>query len=344
MTNSDSDLGIRIQTVRRESILHRLSGSSERSKTLLEQFTKYTKQDGVSSLIKQDARMNAELGQLTFSHALNLEHDDQLDLAHHEVSAWTPLDPTSPSTVEKLVMLEKDAFMARLLRLRGSFAAALEIMSSAIQTSDVDDIGTSNWRLNVLSQIAEMQTELGQCDAAQSLLLPILASLKSESHNKRKGRQIQLTLAESYLRSGSCAQASEIFINVNTVYKKITSPDAFVQRSHFRALVGLARVAHNDEKWTECLQYWQEARDVLKGLVSIARSKSQTAVILYSIAIALHHLGQTSESKAHAVEASGLLAQEEERRFWHPGLDSYWRDFVSEEAARLSLSKLSLSP
>ena len=212
-------------------------------------------------------------------------------------------------------------------------------MSSALYESEVDDIGMYSWKHGILSNIADLHTELGQYEEAQSSLTPMLASMKfAGSQNRRKGRQVQLALAESFTKSGLNDQAEEILINVGGVTETIDKPDIVVQRTRFRTFSGLARIAHNSEKWIQCLQYWEKVKEVLTTFDDQSHCKSQMAVVLYSIAFALDKLGYGPESKAHAIKDRGLLEQEEERRYWYTGLDSYWRDYIIKSVNRLPLA------
>ena len=339
LIQNDADQYLQIRTARRESILSRLSGAPETSKAVLERFIEFNAFNENNRSIERDARWNAEVGELVLSYVRYLEQDGQLDLAKREAFKWGPLSPESPSLIEKVVAREKDFAVGRILKIQGHFEEALELMSSALHESDVDDIGMYSWKCSILSNIAELHTELGQCEEAQSLLTPTLARMSlAASQNRRKGRQVQLALAESFIRSGLNDEAEKILIDVSGVTEKIAKPDIVVQRTRFRTFSGLARTAHINEKWNQCLQNWDKAKDVLTTFRDQSYCRSQMAVVLYSIAFALDKSGYGTESKAHAIKGRGLLEQEELRQYWYAGLDSYWRDYIIESVHRLPLA------
>ena len=331
-----SDQYLQIRTARRKNVLSRLSGSPDTSREVLQKFVDFKAFSEKGRPMERDARWNAELGELALSYARDLEQDGQLDAAKREVSQWAPLNPESPSSIEKVVARKKDLAMSRTLKFQGHFEVALELMSSALQECEVDDIGMYSWRRNMLSNTAELHTELGQLQEAQSLLAPTLASMQlAGSQNRRTGRQLQLALAESFIRSGLNDQAENILINVSEVTETMADPDIVVRRTTLRAFSGLARIAHKKEHWNQCLQYWDKVRDVLVTVRDQSHCTSQMAIVLFSIAFALDKVGSRLESKAYETKARGLLEQEEQRRYWYTGLDSYWRDYIIESINRL---------
>lgn len=141
------------------------------------------------------------------------------------------------------------------------------------------------------------------------------------------GQRLQLTLAESFIRSGMYEKAKEVLLNLARVYGTIHDPDALAKRGMFRVWVSLARITHMKCHWDQALLKGNKASDVLKTLEQ--QDSPHFGLVQGAIAHALFKLRKMRESLDVLAKARDLL-NSDVRRYWIVGVDSYWRDYIIE--------------
>jgi len=304
-------------------------GEGASSNKTLEEFIHSTILPGYNQLLEGDARWNAQRGELVLSFAENLIESGALTAARHELLQWKPINPGSPSSMERIVLRGRNITLGKILKFQGHFQEALDTLKAVLQESKTDSFyDCTGWRRVLLSNIGDLYCELQRPADAQFLLEPELKQMiDSGSQNISSGRRLQLTLAESFIRSGMYEKAEEILSNLGKLYGTIHDPDALAKRGMFRVWASLARIAHVGCYWDEALLNWNKASSALQSLGQ--QNKSHSGLVQYATAHALAKLGKMRGSSDVLAKAKDLL-NSDERRYWIVGFDSYWRDYIIE--------------
>lgn len=319
---------LHICIAQRESSLLRMNGETTKSYQVIGEFhASITLPD--ERAISGDARWSSKRGELVHSCAENLIQSGELNAARDELLQWNPINAGSPSPMERIVLRSKSISLGRILRTQGHFRDALNLLQATYEESEADEIDIGGWRRVLLSNIGELHCELEQSMDAQRLLLPELEKMRiAGSQNISSGRRLQLTLAEAFLRDGLYGKAEEILYNVRSVLGNIDAPDMIARRAIFRAWANLARIAHLTSQWDKALFYWNNADGALKVLGR--QTGSQRGIVQFSIAFALFKTARIQDSVATKRIGQKNLSHEGRRRYWIVGLDSYWRDYITE--------------
>ncbi|KAI4232447.1 MAG: hypothetical protein LQ349_005006 [Xanthoria aureola] len=329
LLQDSDDAYLKVCLAQRESSLLRMLGKRALSNKTLEEFIHSTVLPGYDQLLEGDARWNALRGELILSFAENLIENDALTIARLELLQWKPINPGSPSSVERIVLRGRNITWGKILKYQGDFQAAVDVLDAVLQESKIDSFyeGTG-WRRVLLSNLGDLYCELRRPADAQSLLEPEYRHMiDSRCQNISSGRRIQLTLAESYIRSGAYEKAEEILSSLATVYGTIDDPDSLAERGIFRVWASLARIAHVRGCWDEALLNWRKASSALQ---SRGRpNHSHYGLVQQAMAHALAKLGRIHESSEASAKAKDLLSSGE-HRYWIVGFDSYWRDYIIE--------------
>lgn len=327
LLEGDTDWYMHAQTAYRESSLSRMLGKLSDSNQTLESFVHTTVFPGHDSGLEADARWNAQRGDLVISFAENLIQNGDLTAAKQELCEWNPIDPASPSTIERLVSRSKSITMGKVLRYEGRFQDALLYLQDILQESECDDFyeGTG-WHRVLMSNVADLFCELDRPAEAKALLIPELQQMTDRGwQNFSSGRRLQLSLIESFIKCGMYDQAEVYLSNLKDVYGAIENPDVLSIRGQFRVWSSWARIFHLRSCWNEALDNWLRALEILNIL---GRDKDlNSGVVYYSISYAQFKLGRYQECSESMLKAQVNL-ESKERKFWIVGFNSYWCDFI----------------
>ncbi|KAL9585407.1 MAG: hypothetical protein Q9203_004257 [Teloschistes exilis] len=255
LSQDENDAYLNICVAHRESSVLRMLGEGTSSNKTLEEFVHSIILPGYNQLLEGDARWNAQRGELVLSFTENLIEAGALTAARHELLQWKPINPGSPSSMERIVLRGRNITLGKILKFQGRFQEALDTLDAVLQESEIDSFyeGTG-WRRVLLCNIGDLYCELRRPADSQSLVAPELKRMiDSGSQNISSGRRLQLTLAESFIRSGMFEKAEEVLSNLGKVYSTIHDPDALTQRGMFRVWASLARTAHLRYRWNEAL-------------------------------------------------------------------------------------------
>ena len=321
----DPYLGICV--AQRESSLLRVVGQASNSHLALEQFVSSTFLPGQDEPLKHDARWNAQKGELAHSFAENFIQKGLLEDAEQELFGWTAIQPDSPSSMERIILRSNRISLGRILRIRGHFQEALDLLLVTLQESEADDVELGGWRKVLLSNIADLFCELGQPWLAQKLLVPELDKMRLTGlHDTSAGRRLQLALAESFLKNRETDKAAKALTAIDAVLESIEDPDVIARRAKFRVWSCFARLAHATSQWGKAATAWDRAGEALQVLGR--HTGSQPGLVHLSRAYALLQQANAQRSVEEARKGRELLQSEGERRYWIVGLDSYWRDHI----------------
>ena len=327
LLESNSDCFLCAWAAYRESSLFRMLRDEKRSNETLEKFIHSTALPNHAVGLESSARYNAQRGELIVSYTKNLIQDGEFALARKELCEWLPLDPSLPSAMERMSLRARDITIGKSIRHEGYFEEALTYLQCHLKDCEDDKFyeGTG-WRRVQLTNVADLYTELGRPELAESLLTPELSNMVSKGQqNISSGRHLQLSLIESFMKRESYDRAKGYLTNLKKIYEDITEHDALTRSGLFRVWTSLARIGHIEARWDEALMSWRKA---LESLHNGGESSRQSAgVIRYGMAYALHKLGRIDEGLRMAKQ--GRLDLKSQRRiFWIVGFHSYWHDYI----------------
>jgi lipopolysaccharide biosynthesis regulator YciM len=122
--------------------------------------------------------------------------------------------------MERIVLRGRNITLGKILRFQGHFQEALDTLKAVLQESKIDSFyDCTGWRRVLLSNIGDLYCELRRPADAQFLLEPELKQMiDSGSQNISSGRRLQLTLAESFIRSGMYEKAEEVLSNLGKLW------------------------------------------------------------------------------------------------------------------------------
>jgi tetratricopeptide (TPR) repeat protein len=295
--------------------------------------------DGAENAQKT-ARYNALRCEIIISRSENLVRDWQLEDARRELSKWCTLQQSSVSTLEKITALERDTIMGKILKYQGRFEEALLLLEPLLEDRSLPFQG-SGWYCVLLSNVADLQCEMGRPDEAEKLLnenLQIMINNKTE--DLATGRRLRLSLAESLLSRQKYNDAEKVWLQLLKTYETTPRVDYATAVNKFRVLIGLARVHHMQGRWERALERWRQAENM-----DVAK-KSSLALLHLSVSYLLHKLGQHSDSHAMASTALGII-DSEACSFWTAGFHSHWRESIMiamREECTEFLSRLTDAP
>jgi len=143
------------------------------------------------------------------------------------------------------------------------------------------------------------------------------------------GRQLQLSLAETYLQRNMFVDAESLLLDLKHVTSTSGGPDYSIHTNEFRIWVCLARIAHKQGHWNDALSRWTNA---LKAAERIELGGGFNAgIVRYSMAHVLQMIGNKTESGALLHQAKENIASES-WMFWIPAFNSKWYDFIVRES------------
>lgn len=94
----------------------RMSGKHKESNDALEAFVQSRILPGRDRGSEITSRYNAQRGDLVISFSENMIRQGNLEEARSELCEWSPLDPTAPSTLERITSRARDTTLGKILR------------------------------------------------------------------------------------------------------------------------------------------------------------------------------------------------------------------------------------
>ena len=307
------------QLAYRESCILRMAGDVPGSEKALGTFSELAASACNAENAHKNALYNAVRGEIIISHSENLVRDWQLEDARRELSTWRTLQQSSGSTLEKITAVERDTIMGKILKYQGHFEEALLLLEPLLEDGSLPFKG-SGWYCVLLSNVADLQCELGRPDEAERLLnehLQIMIDRKTEDIST--GRRLRLSLAESFLARQKYNDAEKVLLQLLKTYETVRRVDYATAVNKFRVLIGLARLHHMQAQWERALERWRQAENMKVA------EKSTLALLQLSMSYLLHRFGQHNDSHAMASNALSIIAGEA-RTFWIAGFHSHWHE------------------
>lgn len=328
LLKGDGDPYLKALSAEPESRHRRNRGDIAGSYQVLEEYVDGTAQPRKEKEIGSDARWNAMQGRLILSFAENLIKEDDLSRAQAVLEGWKPLNPNTPSTMEKVVRRDRNILLGRIVKNQGRFSEALPYFEDPIQGFSLDNCNVSaSWKLSVFVHIAELYCEVGRPDDAEEVLTKELDIFSSNGWRTIiTGRRLQLSLIETFIRRGMFARAEECLSKLIPAFEAIAEPNILQSTAHFRVWIGLARVSHLQGHFDTALARWNRALGVVEA--SGWTTGFSHGIILYSIAQVLYRIGKIEESHSTFENAQKSLATEK-RKYWIVGLGSYWYEYIA---------------
>ena len=324
--DSDSQEYLRAAITYRNSSLVRMTGNKEESNELLKQFI-HARDHSKSSLL--NPRYNAHRVDLIISYAQNLLQESKLAAAREELSNWLPLNILSPSSMERSALKSRNTTLGKILRYEGKFAEALTYLEGILEQSKYEDgeiEETAGWRHLLLSNIADLYTEVGRPADAEAMLEFEITQMRSKNWAESgSSKRLQLSLIEAFVRQNKLENAVHWLLPLKHHFEKTKEPDVLIRRGLLRVWTTLARVAHFRGQWDEALLNWREALNIIESLGE--RENFSGGQVKCALAYTLYALGRVAEGLIFFKEARRNLASQE-RFFYLVGFDSYWHDNI----------------
>ena len=320
---------LRAWTACRESSLLRMLGKRTESNETLETYIHATTVPDSALQIQIDARWNAYQGDLIISYAQNLIQDLDLATAKKELYAWNPLDPSTPSALERITLRGRNTTLGKILRYEGHFEEALQFLEDQLQESEADNFyeGTG-WRRVMLSEVSDLYCELKRPSDATALLEPELKKMTNRGvENIGVGRRLQLALVESFIGREIWETAESRLLTLKAVFEAMPDPDVTYRKAVFRIWASLARIAHHNGQWDKSLSHWEQALQALE--VHGWENSYNAGLVRYSQSYTLWKLDRAAEGRSIALIGKANLENERRLR-WIVGWNSYWHDYIVE--------------
>ncbi|MCJ1248447.1 hypothetical protein MMC30_005665 [Trapelia coarctata] len=277
-----------------------------------------------------DARSNAFYGQWILSYAANKIRRNNLIHARIWLSRFLPLNRECPSTMERLVLQRKKIMEGKIFRYQGKFREAQERLTPSLGCENAAlDGATASTRI---PHLAAVLCELGEPEKAQEILeSEIQLSEALNTHNLRQGKGLRLALAEALLEQRLCKKAEDIYLTLEELFKNTPNTNMDTQMCNMRIRVGLARISHLNNHWSNALCYWENALAYWEGVVQTSMEWENDEgfikmIIYYSIGDVKFELGM-SDYESYLKKGDKLL-ERNGRRFWFTALGTSWLKFI----------------
>lgn len=306
----------------------RIKGNASGSKDVLE-----TAMQEFRNIAQPSQQLHAAFGLLKISEALNSVQDEDLNAAISQLASWNPLATNSPSTMERVVFVNAQIQLAKVLRYQGKFDEALNRLNNVRREMAINLRLFEKDRSDIANELASVLTEKNEPVEARAIL-------EEEMHNQGlRGRTntaafklLQLSQAETFMRQGR-------FKDANECYSKLSSLGPF---ANLCLKVGLARIAHSDRNWEVAFSHWTKALEILAKHFPRGDSHSgyTSLGILRSSQIALSNSGQhemSCKTQEQIIVITATCAPEG-CKHWVPGLNSYWMDSIYAPKSRQTAS------
>ncbi len=263
------------------------------------------------------------------SNALLMRHSLQSAQAAAEIDMFTdalsilecikPLDSTHPSTMERIVLRDRDFAIGRIYRFRGRFEEALKCFKLLLPS--YFEVNKSYY--SFLSHLSNTFIELGDASQAEKILLDV--SSEYDIHDK----YFQISLAEAKLHLKSFKEAEEICEELWLSHDALKRPDKNALIFNLRTLTILARAAHLDGRLDEALRIWESCLEELRKLEEIGWTTDgfMQMICSFSIADLKQKMGDLVESRRLKTRAETIL-EAKGRAHWIVGLGTVWLDAI----------------
>jgi len=310
----------------RDSTRYRILGRLDQSRLALSSFHNdaslpYDYQTG-----RVIPRVHAQLGHLTVSSAINFLQREKMKEAIDELDRWKPINPASPSTMERVVLYHINLTVGKVLRYQGHFPDALACLNGAFSQIRQDDL-FNEVRHDLSCNLADVYIEMDDPISAKQLLQVELNLL----NNRRRGdsiesRLLKLSLAEASMRQAQYYEAEVLYSEIQACHKCASD---LTRVGKLRLCIGLARISHMRAQWADAHRYWTEALALVNKHYPLHNGHT-SAVILYSMHHVLLERGEFEWSQRSLEDMKKMESAAEPGgcQFWIAGLRSYWFDYV----------------
>ncbi len=270
-----------------------------------------------------DARSNALYGQLILVYVANKIRWNKLYHARSVLDRFSSLNSNSPSTMERLVLKQKEFTIGKIYRYQGDFLLARERLTPLPNDDSKLDGVTGRSRI---SHLAGVLCELGEPRRAQMLLCEEIEIMKKiDMLDVSRGRCLRLSLAETLLHQGSRKEAEDIYLGLKEVIEDFPNSSFVTGIEKLRLWMGLARVSHLNHSYSEALTNWTKALRASEDCNWKAGFNEM--IVYYSISHVMLMLGEWENSESFIKKADEIYRREG-RQFWLTGLGTCWLDFV----------------
>ncbi|KAL8781521.1 MAG: hypothetical protein Q9213_005970 [Squamulea squamosa] len=259
----------------------------------------------------QDNRVNAYRGKWFLAYAMYKQRCNDLDGALAIADRYRPLDDAHPSTMEALVLADKQFVRGRIYRYKGGFTTAVTLLQPYNKNLDLVHSGQRT------AQLACVLCEKGQFDLAEDMLRHELVGLKDQGlEDVSFGRDIRLSLAETLLMKGLLREAEEHFRALEELFESC-DVNLATGIGRLRLWLGLARISHRQGLWVDATNRWKSA---LKAAEDCGWAAGFAAMVIHNSLGHIHWV----QFRAHLKQASDIFPRER-REFWFTGLAG-WLD------------------
>ena len=304
----------------RDCAISRTFGDTDRSALALSSFAT----DNYPHKI--DPRINAELGQLTLQSAINYIHIEELAKAIEELQSWQPLNATSPSTAERIVLYYMDLWQGKVFRYQGQFSNSLACLQRALlETKHEGSLRDARPRL--ICDLGDIYCELGDALHAEHLLQTEIQRLDDRrKKNFKDWYLLQLSLAESLWEQGRFKEAETLCLGIQSSFRL-----SKLDKLRLSTLFG--RIYYVQCDWSNAHYYWTKALSDISAYPLVNGHTSR--VILYSMKEVLLHEGNLEWSTKYKDQINEMkVIKPGGCEYWIPGLGK-WYHYLTTPSERL---------
>lgn len=226
---------------------------------------------------------------------------------------WEPYNKDEVSYFELELLGRRQCVFMRLYRYTGNFEAAAAcfhfIPRSTQQTLD-------------LAHYAATLCELNKAADAERLLRCNL-ELQKFSDKPRKQRLLLLPLAEALLLQKKFEEASQIFRNLDQMFRSLSEPNITNQLLHVSVVIGLLRIACGHRDWTGATFWVDEAFRLTQTYNSFSSTNFYVGV-LWRFCALISCFRQKPNECREALDRAVTFDQK--RRYFMTGVGTYVLD------------------
>ena len=317
---SESDPYLEVWAFLRRGLLTRLHPDK-----ISDESNAVSKLSAFSNRFPYDRRSGAQNMRLILARAHELIDKDRFTEALSHLELIDLSEDDNPSTLERIVLRQKEFAVGRIFRFQGRFQEALECFKRVLP----HHFQFSKSERSIISHIAGTLIETGDPINAEEILQDELR--KYQNHDKI----LKITLAEAELHQKSFKIAEDICLELKKSYEDTSSPDMNSDTFYLRVLTILARIAHLEGRLSVALSYWQSCLEALKVLEARGWEKENFSfmIIIYSIADIELKTGKFMEA-GERIEKAREIFRRIGRRHWFTGLGTIWFDAIGTSISR----------
>ncbi|KAH9827232.1 TPR repeat [Teratosphaeria destructans] len=243
------------------------------------------------------------------------------------LSNWKPINPESPSTIERHVLGLVLSKLGMVCRFQGRFSDALTTLQQVV-CSQSGLISLSD----TTSELADVLTELDRPDEAISTIdKEQEACAGNAESNTAEQRRLQLSLAEAFMRKGLLQDAASI-------YRASNQGGSFAE---LRTTIGLARIAHLQSDWDGAFEHWNCALKRISG--DFPRGDTHSGHTYLAVLESTYHVLLMRGEHKYAAQTLANITQIRETSDsrgctnWIPGLSNHWLRYLHKQIPRARL-------